>query len=99
MAKETKSKSETFEDAYARLEAIVARLEEGGLTLDEAIDLYEQGMALARACQERLDNADQRITKLRESFAQTRGSALAEQPEDYESVAEEEREPEPDEFA
>lgn len=94
MAKETKASSETFEDTYARLEAIVARLEQGGLSLDEAIDLYEQGMILARTCQERLDNAEQRITKVRESFAQARG-ALADQAEGYDYVAEEERSLEP----
>jgi exodeoxyribonuclease VII small subunit len=67
MARE--SKSETFEQLYAKLEASVARLEQGGLSLDDAIALYEEGMTLARACQERLDAAELKITKLRESFA------------------------------
>lgn len=98
MARETKSNSEAFEDTYARLEAIVMRLEQGGLALDEAIDLYEEGMAVARACQERLDSAEQRITKLRDSFAQARGSALADESGGYEYVATEDAVPEPDEF-
>ncbi|HYM15176.1 MAG TPA: exodeoxyribonuclease VII small subunit [Dehalococcoidia bacterium] len=67
MAKDTKR--ETFEQLYARLEAQVARLEQGGLPLDEAIALYEEGMTIARQCQERLDQAEMKITKLRESFA------------------------------
>ena len=47
-----KAETETFEQVYARLEATVARLEEGGLTLDQSIALYEEGMELARRCQE-----------------------------------------------
>ncbi|HLB22635.1 MAG TPA: exodeoxyribonuclease VII small subunit [Dehalococcoidia bacterium] len=70
MAREQKQpKTATFEELYTRLEASVAKLEQGGLSLDESIALYEDGMMLARACQERLDAAEQRITKLHESFA------------------------------
>ncbi len=71
MAKEAKTpiRPETFEQIYARLEDNVAKLEQGGLSLDDAIALYEEGMTLARACQERLDNAELRITKLKEAFA------------------------------
>lgn len=61
--------SETFEELYARLEASVTRLEQGSLSLDDAIAVYEEGMTLARECQQRLDDAEQRITKLRETFA------------------------------
>ena len=67
MAKE--SKQESFEQLYAKLEDSVARLEAGGLSLDEAIALYEEGMMQAKRCQERLDEAEQRITRLKESFA------------------------------
>jgi exodeoxyribonuclease VII small subunit len=64
-----KEKQETFEQIYARLEEHVAKLESGGLALEQSIALYEEGMTLARQCQERLDEAEQKITKLRESFA------------------------------
>ncbi len=67
MAKETKA--EPFEKLYSRLEETVAKLEAGGLPLEGAIALYEEGMTLARQCQERLDVAEQKITKLKESFA------------------------------
>ena len=95
MAKEAKAtkQEESFERVYARLEETVGRLEQGGLSLDDAIALYEQGMALARECQERLIGAEQRITKLRESFApvaRNNGAALAEAAEDYEYVNDEE---------
>jgi exodeoxyribonuclease VII small subunit len=92
MPRDVKQKHETFEQLYARLEAHVAKLEEGNLALDDAIALYEEGMDLARACQERLDAAEQRITKLKESFAQLdrrNGAALSPEPADYEYVADE----------
>ena len=64
-----REKVETFEQLYARLEATVAKLEAGGLSLEDAIGVYEEGMTLARQCQERLDEAEQKVTKLKESFA------------------------------
>jgi exodeoxyribonuclease VII small subunit len=62
-------KTESFEQLYARLEERVGKLEQGGLSLDEAIAVYEEGMTLARQCQEQLDGAELKITKLKESFA------------------------------
>ena len=52
MAKKSK---ETFEELYRRLEETVAKLEEGGLPLERSLALYEEGMSLARRCQEMLD--------------------------------------------
>jgi|GEM_PF-411927 len=92
MAKE--ARQETFEQLYGRLEEAVAKLEAGGLPLEEAIELYEQGMTLARQCQERLDTAEMKITKLRESFVATptrsNGAIENETPEEYEYVSEDE---------
>ncbi len=59
-----------FEELYHRLEEAVEKLERGGLPLEESIALFEEGMALAKRCQTVLDSAEQRITKLRESFDQ-----------------------------
>ena len=56
-----------FEAAFVELGEIVQRLEEGELTLEEAISLYERGQALARQCQDRLDQAELRITQLEEN--------------------------------
>jgi len=63
----SKSK-DSFEDLYRRLEETVAKLEEGGLSLDQSIALYEEGMQLAKSCQEMLDGAEVRIRKLRDAF-------------------------------
>jgi exodeoxyribonuclease VII small subunit len=54
----------SFEEALAELESRVARLERGDLQLEEALQLYEQGVALIRECQSRLDAADARILAL-----------------------------------
>ena len=64
-----KEKPDSFEQLYARLEERVGKLERGGLSLDESIALYEEGMTLARQCQEQLDAAELKITKLKESLA------------------------------
>jgi exodeoxyribonuclease VII small subunit len=61
--------TESFEAVYTRLEETVRRLEEGGLTLDESIALYEEGMDLARRCQALLDHAELRVTNLQDLFA------------------------------
>lgn len=66
----TKRDSQSFEELYRRLEEAVEKLEKGGLPLEESIALYEEGMELAKRCQDVLDKAELRITKLRESFAQ-----------------------------
>jgi len=47
-----------------RLEAIVAELEGGGFPLDRLISLFEEGLTLARFCQEKLDATERRLTEL-----------------------------------
>lgn len=54
----------TFEAALASLEDRVRRLEAGELPLEEALDLYEQGVELARVCHEQLEEAEQRVAAL-----------------------------------
>lgn len=53
-----------FESALAKLEERVRRLETGDLPLEEALDLYEQGVELARTCHEQLEEAEQRVASL-----------------------------------
>jgi exodeoxyribonuclease VII small subunit len=63
----------SFEEAFRDLEETVRRLEEGDLTLDESIALFEQGQALARHCGERLDRAELRVSQLVPSSEQDEG--------------------------
>ena len=44
------TKKPTFEEALARLEVIVARLEQGEVPLEEALGLFEEGTALMKQC-------------------------------------------------
>ena len=50
----------SFEMAMARLEEIVRALESGNTPLDTSLSLFEEGVALVRLCNARLDNAQQR---------------------------------------
>lgn len=69
MASKTQQPDEGFEAMYVRLEEAVSKLEKGGLTLEESLALYEQGIQLAQRCQRMLQEAELRITRLQESFA------------------------------
>ena len=51
----------TFEAAVARLEEIVRAMEEGKLSLDDSLAAFEEGIALVRFCNGRLDSAEQRV--------------------------------------
>ena len=50
-----------FEQALAELEAVVERLENGELPLEQALTQFERGMALARSCQDALKQAEQKV--------------------------------------
>lgn len=54
----------SFEAALGRLEGIVRDLEGGDATLSESMQLFEQGVALARRCSELLSVAERRIELL-----------------------------------
>jgi len=53
-----------FEDTFAELEALVHRLEEGELPLEESLLAFERGMVLVRALSERLAAIEQRVEVL-----------------------------------
>jgi exodeoxyribonuclease VII small subunit len=55
---------DTYEQLYAQLQEVVARLEQGELPLDETLRLYEQGVRLAASCQRLLDGAELRVQAL-----------------------------------
>jgi len=53
-----------FEEALKKLERIVEDLEEGDLSLDEALKKYQEGLELSRQCSQRLENAKKKIDVL-----------------------------------
>jgi exodeoxyribonuclease VII small subunit len=54
----------TFEAALRELEAIVAKLEQGDVDLDDSIALYERGQALKAHCEQKLRSAESRLEKI-----------------------------------
>lgn len=54
----------TFEEAMARLDAIVSQLERGEAPLEESLALFEEGTKLMKQCGAQLDKAEQKVTKL-----------------------------------
>ncbi len=54
----------TFEQSLTELEERVRTLESGEIALDEALKLFEEGVALARACHEQLEAAEERVAAL-----------------------------------
>lgn len=54
----------SFEEAYRELEQIVARLEKGELSLEQALELHERGQHLAHLCSSQLERAELKIRKL-----------------------------------
>ncbi len=55
----------SFEEALIKLEEAVAQLEQGdALTLDESLEVFEEGIRLTRLCREKLDAAELRVQQL-----------------------------------
>ena len=50
-----------FEEALARLEAIVNELERGQLPLDDSMRIFEEGMKLSRTCLKMLEDAERKV--------------------------------------
>jgi len=56
----------TFEEQLKELEAVVARLERGELSLEENVSLFERGVHLSNACKQQLAEAESRVQVLLE---------------------------------
>lgn len=59
-----KEKEPGFEESLASLERIVAQLESGELPLERALELFEDGVGLARRCQTQLEEAERKVEVL-----------------------------------
>lgn len=82
----TKGKSETdkgpsFEQALARLEKIVDKLDDGNLPLDESIALFKEGTALAKVCRDKLAEAE---VQVKEALKSAGGDDETESPDEDE---------------
>ena len=61
---ETSPEGASFEESTRRLAQIVSELEGGDLPLERSLSLFEEGVRLARAAQDRLDRAERRVEEL-----------------------------------
>ena len=57
---------ENFEESMKKLENIVTELENGNLNLDESVQKFEEGMKIAKQCNNILEDAEKKITILLE---------------------------------
>jgi exodeoxyribonuclease VII small subunit len=76
-----KKKPDSFESKLDALEALVERLEDGDLPLEQSLKEFEQGIKLARECQGALKDAEQKVQILMQKHADAR-------PEDYGAAGE-----------
>jgi len=60
-------KVKDFESALKSLEDIVVQLEAGDLTLDKALELFEEGVKISRYCNAKLEEAERRVEVLTKS--------------------------------
>ena len=64
----------SFEVAFDRLAKTVDGLESGGLTLDAATSLYEEGMRLVRLCNQLLSRAELKVNQLKDAYSEYQGN-------------------------
>ena len=76
------SKVPDFEQALTELEALTERLELGDLPLDEALKLFERGVALTRHCQSSLQAAQQKVEILLKRGGELQAEAFEEPDEE-----------------
>ena len=81
------SKAPDFEEALTELETLVERLEHGDLPLDEALRLFERGVALTRQCQTSLQAAQQKVEILLRKSGELRAEPFEEAGEDSDAPA------------
>ena len=55
----------SFEESVARLDDIVKHLENGDMPLSESLSMFEEGTKLISACSKMLDEAEQKVVKLK----------------------------------
>ncbi|HET6565274.1 MAG TPA: exodeoxyribonuclease VII small subunit [Xanthomonadales bacterium] len=75
-----KAESPGFEQALTELEALVAQLESGDLSLDQSLTHFKRGVELTRHCQSILDDAQQTVEILSQDAAPDSAVDLAKPP-------------------
>jgi len=79
---ENKDKLKDFEKSLQHLEKVVSQMESGELGLEESLEQFEQGIRLAKNCQDTLANAELRVEQLIEKNGLQQTVAFEEPDED-----------------
>ena len=61
----SKEKNNNFEDNLKKLENIVDKLESGKIGLEESVNLYEEGMKIKKICDNKLQDIEMQIKKIK----------------------------------
>jgi len=57
----------SIEEAFAKLDETILRLEAEDITLEDSLNAYEQGMEYIRSCNEAIDRAEKKVLVIREN--------------------------------
>ena len=79
MPRKTSKKQPDFESALAELETLVETLEQGEISLEESLKLFERGVTLTRTCQKALHEAEQKVQILLGKSGETEDFEIDEQ--------------------
>ncbi len=77
-----KPTSFNFEKSLAELETLVETMENGEISLEDSLKHFERGISLTRACQQALEEADQKVKILMEKDGQTSLTSFDQDEED-----------------
>lgn len=72
----------TYEEAIARLEELVNRLEDTEIPLEESLSAFQEGIALSRYCREKLAEIEYRVEYLLKEDRQPFEQDICEEPEE-----------------
>ena len=75
----------SFEESLSELETIVQNLEQGELSLEDSMTLFERGLNLSQASQEKLKNAEQKIQILLTKNGKTQLETFEDEPDNMSS--------------
>lgn len=78
--KKSENKSKSYEESLKNLEDIIVRIE-SGVTLDDEMKLYSEGLELARECVAKLNDVNKKTAELKKKFDEIISSPLGDDDE------------------
>ena len=63
----TEAEEMTLEEAFVRLDGMIARLEMQGIPLEESFQIYKEGMKLLKKCNDKIDTVEKKMLQVNKS--------------------------------